>query len=205
MSTFKIVVLASGSGTNLQAILDRLHGGGEVEVVGVGSDKPAARALQRAADAGIETGVFTAAEYEDREARDLAIGDWVEGRDADLVVLAGYMQLLSSAFVQRFRNRVVNVHPALLPAFPGLDAIGQTLAAGVATTGVTVHFVDEGVDTGPTILQRELAVPPGCSRDELESAVHALEHELYPEAIRMIARGRVRIDAADQQVVIVDE
>jgi phosphoribosylglycinamide formyltransferase 1 len=205
MSTFKIVVLASGSGTNLQAILDRLHGGGEVDLVGVGSDKPGARALERAAAAGVETAAFPAAEYVDRAARDAAIGDWVEGRDADLVVLAGYMQLLSSPFVQRFRNRVVNVHPALLPAFPGLDAIGQALAAGVEKTGVTVHFVDEGVDTGPTILQRELEVPPGSSRDELESAVHALEHELYPEAIRMIARGRVRIDAADQQVVIVDE
>ena len=92
----------------------------------------------------------------------MAIGDWVEARGADLVVLAGYMQLLSAAFVQRFRNRVVNIHPALLPAFPGLDAIGQALEAGVETTGVTVHFVDEGVDTGPAILQRELAVPPGC-------------------------------------------
>jgi phosphoribosylglycinamide formyltransferase-1 len=205
VSVFRIVVLASGSGTNLQAILDRLHGRGEVEVVGVGSDKSAARALQRARAAGVETAVFPVAEYGGREARDAAIGDWVEGLAADLVVLAGYMQLLSPAFVQRFRNRVINIHPALLPAFPGLDAIGQALEAGVETTGVTVHFVDEGVDTGPAILQRELAVPPGGERDELERAVHALEHELYPEAIRMIARGRVRIDASDPRVVIVDE
>ena len=205
MSAFRIVVLASGSGTNLQAILDKLHGQGLVEVVGVGSDKPGARALERATATGIDTAVFPADAYTDRMGRDAAMGDWVESHRPGLVVLAGYMQLLSSPFVQRFRNRVVNVHPALLPAFPGLDAIGQALAAGVEKTGVTVHFVDEGVDTGPTILQRELAVPPGGSRDELESAVHALEHELYPEAIRMIARGRVRIDAADQQVVIVDE
>jgi phosphoribosylglycinamide formyltransferase-1 len=205
VSAFRIVVLASGSGTNLQAILDSLHGRGEVEVVGVGSDKAAARALERAGAAGVETAVFAAAQYGDREARDAAIGDWVEGLAADLVVLAGYMQLLSAAFVQRFRNRVINIHPALLPAFPGLDAIGQALEAGVETTGVTVHFVDEGVDTGPAILQRELAVPPGGERDELERAVHALEHELYPEAIRMIARGRVRIDASDPRVVIVDE
>jgi phosphoribosylglycinamide formyltransferase-1 len=205
VSAFRIVVLASGSGTNLQAILDSLHGRGEVEVVGVGSDKAAARALERAGAAGVETAVFAAAEYGDREARDAAIGDWVEGLAADLVVLAGYMQLLSAAFVQRFRNRVINIHPALLPAFPGLDAIGQALEAGVETTGVTVHFVDEGVDTGPAILQRELAVPAEGERDELERAVHALEHELYPEAIRMIARGRVRIDASDPRVVIVDE
>jgi phosphoribosylglycinamide formyltransferase-1 len=205
VSAFRIVVLASGAGTNLQAILDSLQGRGEVEVVGVGSDRPAARALERAAAAEVETAVFPAAEHESRAARDMAIGDWAELLDADLIVLAGYMQLLSAPFVQRFRNRVINIHPALLPAFPGLDAIGQALAAGVETTGVTVHFVDEGVDTGPAILQRELPVPPGAERDELERAIHALEHELYPEAIRMIARGRVRIDASDPRVVIVDE
>jgi phosphoribosylglycinamide formyltransferase-1 len=204
-ATFRIVVLASGSGTNLQAILDRLHGHGEVEVVGVGSDKPGARALARAGSAGIETAAFPGDEYADRAARDVAIGDWVEGLGADLIVLAGYMQLLSAPFVQRFRNRIVNVHPALLPAFPGLDAIGQALAAGVRTTGVTVHFVDEGVDTGPVIAQRELEVPAGCEREELERGIHALEHELYPEAIGMIARGLVRIGGADRQVVIVDE
>lgn len=205
MSSFRIVVLASGSGTNLQAILDRLHGRGAVEVVGVGSDKPAAGALERAHRAGVETAVFPAADYPDRAARDEAIGDWIEAREADLVVLAGYMQLLSPAFVARFRNRVVNIHPALLPSFPGLDAIGQALAAGVETTGVTVHFVDEGVDTGPVIAQREIPVPPGVPRDELEAAVHAVEHELYPEAIRMIAEGRVRIDPSDPRKVAIDD
>jgi phosphoribosylglycinamide formyltransferase 1 len=205
VSALRIVVLASGNGSNLQAILDRLHGGAEVEVVGVGSDKPGARALERAEAAGVETALFPAAEYADREARDAAIGDWAEARDAGLIALAGYMQLLSASFIGRFRNRVVNVHPALLPAFPGLDAIGQALEAGVATTGVTVHFVDEGVDTGPPILQRELAIPAEGGREELEAAVHALEHELFPEAISMIARGMVRIDAADPSAVIVDE
>jgi phosphoribosylglycinamide formyltransferase-1 len=202
---FRLVVLASGSGTNLQAILDRLHGREGIEVAGVGSDKPGALALKRAATAGVETALFPAADYDDRLARDAAMGDWIEARGADLVVLAGYMQLLSAGFVRRFPNRIVNVHPALLPAFPGLDAIGQALAAGVETTGVTVHFVDEGVDTGPLILQREVAVPAGAERAALEDVVHALEHELYPEAIRMIASGRVRIDAADPRVVIVDE
>ena len=146
-----------------------------------------------------------AADFEDRAARDAAIGDWAEGLEADLIVLAGYMQLLSTPFVQRFRHRVVNIHPALLPAFPGLDAIGQALEAGVDTTGVTVHFVDEGVDTGPAILQRRVAIPADRDRAALEEAVHAVEHELYPEAIRMIARGLVRIDDSDQSVVIVDE
>jgi phosphoribosylglycinamide formyltransferase-1 len=205
MSNFKIVVLASGSGTNLQAILDRLHGREGIKVVGVGSNKPGAQALERARAAGVETRVFQGADYPDREARDAAMADWIEAQDADLVVLAGYMQLLSAPFVARFRNRIVNIHPALLPAFPGLDAIGQALAAGVEVTGASVHFVDEGVDTGPVLLQREVAVPADGDRAALEQAIHAAEHELYPEAIRMIAAGRVRIDGDGPRVVAVDE
>lgn len=205
MSSFRIVVLASGSGTNLQAILDKLHGRDGIEVVGVGSDKPAAGALQRGCNADVATAVFATADYADRPARDAAIGDWIESLDADLVVLAGYMQLLSAPFVARFRGRVVNVHPALLPSFPGLDAIGQALAAGVETTGVTVHFVDEGVDTGPVIAQCEVPVPAGVAREELEAAIHAVEHELYPEAIRMIAEGRARIDPSDPGRVAIDD
>jgi phosphoribosylglycinamide formyltransferase-1 len=191
---FRLAVLASGTGTNLQAILDRLHGRGGIEVVGVGSDKPGAMALERAADAGIETATFPGGEYADRPARDSAIGDWIEGLGADLVVLAGYMQLLSPELVGRFPNRIVNVHPALLPSFPGLDAIGQALDHGVRVTGVTVHFVDEGVDSGPIILQRAVAVPAARDRGELERAVHATEHELLPEAILLIAAGRVSVD-----------
>jgi phosphoribosylglycinamide formyltransferase 1 len=202
---FKLVVLASGSGTNLQAILDTLHGREGIEVVGVGSDKPDARALERARAAGVATAVFPRDDYADREARDAALGDWVESLGADLVALAGYMQLLSEGFVVRFRHRVVNVHPALLPSFPGLDAIGQALEAGVEVTGVSVHFVDEGVDTGPVIVQREIRVQDDRDRDALEEAIHAVEHELYPEAIRMIAGGLVRIDASDPNVVVVDE
>jgi phosphoribosylglycinamide formyltransferase-1 len=205
VAEFKLCVLASGAGTNLQAIIDALHGSNGIEVAGVASDKADAKALRRAAAAGIETSVFAGAEFEDREARDSAIGDWIEGRGADLIVLAGYMQLLSTSFVRRFPNRIVNIHPALLPSFPGLDAIGQALAAGVAETGVTVHFVDEGVDTGPAILQRAVAMPPGRDRTRLETAIHALEHELYPEAIRMLAQGRVRIDAGDPTVVHIDD
>ena len=201
MSEFRIVVLASGNGTNLQAIVDQLHGRDGFAVVGVGSDKREARALQRAREAEIETAVFPREEFADRAARDLAMGDWVEGRRPDLIVLAGYMQILSAAFVGRFRGRIVNVHPALLPAFPGLDAIGQALAAGVDVTGVTVHFVDEGVDTGAPIVSREVPVPASRDRGELENALHAVEHELYPEAIRMLARGEARIDAGGRPPV----
>jgi phosphoribosylglycinamide formyltransferase-1 len=202
---FKLVVLASGSGTNLQAILDTLHRRGGIEVVGVGTDKPDAWALERAQVEGVATAVFAGDKYEDRAARDADLAEWIESRGADLVVLAGYMQLLSPPFIARFRGRVVNIHPALLPAFPGLDAVGQALAAGVEATGVTVHFVDEGVDTGPPILQREVPVPAGGDRAQLEKALHVVEHELYPEAIRMIAEGRVRIDPDDPRTVVIDD
>jgi phosphoribosylglycinamide formyltransferase-1 len=205
VSDFRLVVLASGSGTNLQAILDTLHRRDGIEVVGVGTDKPDAWALERAQVEGVATAVFVSDKYEDRAARDADMGDWIESRGADLVVLAGYMQLLDAAFVARFRNRIVNVHPALLPDFPGLDAIGQALEAGVEVTGVTVHFVDEGVDTGPVIAQRQVPVPAGGGREQLEKALHAVEHRLYPEAIRMIAEGRVRIDASDPHKVAIDD
>jgi phosphoribosylglycinamide formyltransferase-1 len=199
------VVLASGGGTNLQAILDQLHGGEEgIEVVGVGSDKPEAMALERAAKAGVETGVFPSADYEDRMARDSALGDWIEERQADLVVLAGYMQLLSPEFVARFRNRVINVHPALLPAFPGIDAVQQAIDHGSKITGVTVHFVDEGVDSGPIILQRPVPIAQSRDWDETEKAIHATEHALLPETIRMLAAGRIRIDEENPRLVHID-
>ena len=205
MGSFRIVVLASGGGTNLQAILDQLHGGEEgIEVVGVGSDKPGAMALKRAESAGVETAVFPSGEYEDRAARDRALADWIEGREPDLVVLAGYMQLLSPEFVGRFRNRVINVHPALLPAFPGIDALQQAIDHGSKITGVTVHFVDEDVDSGPIILQRP--VPIALSRDwaETEKTIHTTEHALLPETIRMLAAGRVRIDEQNPRLVHID-
>jgi len=205
VSDFRIVVLASGSGTNLQAILDRLHMREGIEVVGVGSDKPGAPAIERARAARIAVGLLPRKDFADRDERDAAMADWIEERGADLIVLAGYMQLLSPAFIERFRNRIVNVHPALLPAFPGLDAIGQALAAGANVTGVTVHFVDEGVDTGPAILRREVDVPPDRDREALERAIHTVEHQLYSEAIRMIAAGKVRIDADDPSRVVVDD
>jgi phosphoribosylglycinamide formyltransferase-1 len=205
VSDFRIVVLASGSGTNLQAILDQLHGGEEgIEIVGVGSDKPDAGALARARGADVETAVFPTADYDDRAARDRALGDWIEEREADLVVLAGYMQLLSPEFVERFRNRVINVHPALLPAFPGIDAVQQAIDHGSKITGVTVHFVDEGVDSGPIIMQRPVPVAVSRDWDETEKAIHATEHALLPETIRLIAAGRVRIDEANPRLVHID-
>ena len=199
--SLRVAVLASGTGTNLQAILDSVHGQEGIEVVGLGCDKPGALCLERARAVGVATALFPRGEYADREERDRAIGDWLDEIGAELVVLAGYMQLLSAEFIGRFRNRIVNVHPALLPAFPGLDAVGQALEHGARITGVTVHFVDEGVDTGPILLQRPVPVPPDRDRAALEEAIHATEHALLPEAIRLIAAGRVEIDPTNPRVV----
>jgi len=201
----RIAVLASGSGTNLQAIIDRLHGRGKVDVAGVGSDVPDARALERAAAAGVPTAAFPLAGFPTRDERDAAIGDWLESLRCELVVLAGYMQLLSDGFVQRFRGRVINVHPALLPAFPGLDAIGQALAHGVRFTGVTVHFVDEGVDTGPILLQRPIELTYTRPVHEVTAEIHAVEHELLPRAIELIADGLVRIDPDNPRLVRIED
>ncbi|MDW5594487.1 phosphoribosylglycinamide formyltransferase [Conexibacter stalactiti] len=202
--TFPIAVLASGTGSNLQAILDTVHGRDGIEVVAVGSNVADAPALERARRAGVETAAFPLADHSDRAARDTALADWIEGRGARLVVLAGYMQLLTPSFLARFPLGVVNVHPALLPAFPGLRAVEQALAHGVRVFGVTVHFVDEGVDTGPIILQRAVELPHAREAGEVFEQIHAIEHALLPEAIRLIARGAVRIDPADPRRVLLD-
>jgi phosphoribosylglycinamide formyltransferase 1 len=199
----RVGVLASGAGTNLQAILDRVHRAGAVEVVAVASDQPAAQALERAAQAGVETAVFARADHPGRAARDAAIGDWLELRGVELVVLAGYMQLLDPAFLRRFPDRVVNVHPALLPAFPGIRAIEQALEYGVKVFGVTVHFVDAGIDTGPVILQRAVELPAVTEPEEVRAALRPIEHELLCEAIGLIARGAVRLDPDHPRRVLV--
>ena len=199
--TLRVGVLASGAGTNLQAILDRLHGREGVEVVAVGSDKVEAPALERAAAAGVQARGFTA--EPDRAARDEAMAAWLRERDVGLVVLAGYMQLLGPGFIGRFRQRIINVHPALLPAFPGIRSVEQALEHGVKVFGVTVHFVDDGVDTGPIILQRALELPAATDAEEVRSALRPLEHELLTEAVRLIARDAVRIDPANPRRVLI--
>jgi phosphoribosylglycinamide formyltransferase-1 len=204
LDAFRIAVLASGTGTNLQAILDGVHGRDGMEVMCVASNKPGAMALERGAGAGVATAVFERSEYPDRAARDAAMAEWLAEQRVDLIVLAGYMELLSPEFVRRFRNRIVNVHPALLPSFPGLDAVGQALAHGVRMTGVTVHLVDEGVDSGPIVLQRAVEVPYTRDRSQLEREIHEVEHELLPEAIRLIAAGAARVDAENPRVVQLD-
>jgi phosphoribosylglycinamide formyltransferase-1 len=204
--SFRIAVLVSGEGSNLQAILDKVHGREGIEVVAVGSNKAAARGLERARTAGVETGVFEAAEFAgDRGERDSAMGDWLEGQGIDLLVLAGFMEILSAGFIRRFQGRIINVHPSLLPAFAGIRAIEQALAYGVRLTGVTVHFVDEGVDSGPIILQQAFELPYSAELEAVEESVHAIEHELLPRAIRLLASGAVRIDPDDPRRVLIEE
>jgi phosphoribosylglycinamide formyltransferase 1 len=197
MAPLKVGVLASGSGTNLQALLDSVHGR-EAEVVAVASDKPDAFALERARTAGVPERVFARADFATRLERDAAIADWLDASGVQLVVLAGYMQLVSPAFLARFPDAVVNVHPALLPAFPGIGAIEQAVEYGVKVLGVTVHFVDEGVDTGPIILQGAIELPDGADdADAVHDALRPLEHRLLPEAVRLFARGALHRDPAN--------
>jgi phosphoribosylglycinamide formyltransferase 1 len=171
-----IGVLVSGEGTNLQALVDA-----GLPIACVASNRSGARALERARAAGVPTAVFSLDEYRDRAARDGAMSSWLEAHGVDLVVLAGYMHLLTSAFLERFPGRIVNVHPSLLPAFPGTRPLDDALAAGVETTGVTVHLVDEGVDTGPVLRQEPVQVEPA---ETLLERIHAVEHRILPEVVR---------------------
>jgi phosphoribosylglycinamide formyltransferase 1 len=175
----RIGVLVSGEGSNLQALLDAALPVGAVasNVAGVG-------ALARAEAAEVPTAVFPLRSYPDRETRDADMSGWLGLHDVDLVVAAGYMHLLTPAFLKRFPGRVVNVHPALLPAFPGLHAVEEALAAGVDETGATVHIVDEGVDTGPVLLQEPVAVLPGDTVETLHARIREVEHRLLPRAVR---------------------
>jgi len=187
----RVGVLASGSGTNLQALLDKVHGREGIAIVAVGSNVADAPALRRARDAGVPARAFA---EPDRARRDAAMADWLAGCGVELVVLAGYMQLLTPAFLHRFPDRVINIHPALLPAFPGVRAIEQAIAYGVKVFGVTVHFVDEGVDSGPVIFQRAIELPEPHDARTVHEALQPIEHELLPDAVRAIAAGAVRID-----------
>ena len=170
-----IGVLVSGRGTNLQALIDA-----GLPIVAVASSRKDAYALVRARAARIPAATFSVDCHPIREERDLLMATWLEEHHVDLVVLAGYMQLLTRPFLDRFRERIVNVHPSLLPAFPGTRAIEDALAAGVETTGVTVHYVDEGMDTGPVITQEPVPVEP---RETLEERIHAVEHRLLPQVV----------------------
>ncbi len=198
-----VAVLASGTGSNLQALIDQVHGHDGVTIVAVGSDKPDAHALQRARAAAIPTRSFPATEFAGgRAERDAAMAAWLTACEVELVVCAGYLQLITPGFLEVFPDRVINVHPALLPAFPGLDAVGQALAYGVKVFGVTVHFIDDGVDSGAIILQRAVHLPDARTREEVFAQLRAVEHALLPEAVRRLATGAVRRDPAHPRRIL---
>jgi phosphoribosylglycinamide formyltransferase-1 len=196
-------VLVSGSGTNLQALIDTVHGR-EIEIVAVASSMAQAPALARAQARGIATEVFARARYEDRGARDEALADWLLARGTRLVVLAGYMELLSAAFLERFAGAVINVHPSLLPAFPGLHAIEQALSYGVKVFGVTVHYVEEAVDSGPVILQRAVELPDASTPQDVLAALRPIEHSLLPRAVALIAGGALSVDPHNARRTVID-
>ncbi len=188
-------VLVSGNGTNLQAILDAIAAerlGGEVRVVL--SNKANAPALERARNAGVPAVTLAASDFPDREAFDQAAVDALKAHGVEWVVLAGYMRLVTPRFLDAFPMRVINVHPALLPAFPGLDAVGQALRHGVRVSGCTVHLVDTGMDTGPILAQSAVAVRPGDDEDRLAARIHAEEHHLLPAVLARISAEGLNVD-----------
>jgi phosphoribosylglycinamide formyltransferase-1 len=201
--SLRVGVLASGQGSNLGAILERVHGRA-ADVVAVASDKPDAPALDRARAASVPVAVFALDAFADRAERDRVMAEWLQRQGVELVFLAGYMAILDAVFVQHFADRLLNVHPSLLPAFPGIRAVEQALDYGVKVFGVTVHLVDEGVDTGPVVLQRALELPHARVPDDVFALLHAVEHDLVCEAIERFAAGKVRRDPEHPRRMLVD-
>jgi phosphoribosylglycinamide formyltransferase-1 len=188
----RIAVLVSGSGTNLQALLDHPVCGPRIALVL--SDRPDVKALERGASDGIESAVLEPKDFEDRKTFDRAVVDLLRDRGIDVVVSAGYMRLLGPAVLDAYGGRWLNVHPSLLPAFPGTSGVADALTYGVRVTGVTVFFVDEGMDTGPVVMQEAIEVREDDDRDSLEARVHEVEHRLLPAATAALVEGRIRVD-----------
>lgn len=202
-SIIRIAVLVSGNGTNLQAIIDAQAKDslGPCVVKLVISDNPEARALRRAREAGIPVKVVEKKQGMSREVFDALLREEIVREKIDLIVLAGFMRVLGEKFVREFKGRMMNIHPALLPGFKGTSAIEDAFNYGVKVTGVTVHFVDEGVDSGPIIAQREVRIEKSDTIGTLEEKIHRTEHELYPEAIRYFAEGKLKIEGRKVKVI----
>lgn len=189
----KIAILASGSGTNAQAMIDKAAAGVlDVDIRLIVSNRPGAGVLERAARAGVPSLVLDHTEYPDREAHEAAVVEALKASGADYIVLAGYMRLLTPMFLEPFAGRVLNIHPALLPSFPGTHGVADALAYGVKLTGCSVHFVEEEMDAGPLIIQAAVPVNAGEPLDALMPRIHALEHRIYPQALQWLAEGRIR-------------
>ena len=205
MKPFRIAVFASGEGTNFQAMVDAWQKGyfcatEATTIELLVSDKPQAPVVQRAIQAGVDTYVFRPKEYSSREQYEIEIVAELERRGIDLIVLAGYMRLLTPTIVNPYMGRMINVHPSLLPAFPGKDALGQALAYGVKLTGITVHFVDNGMDTGPIVAQQAIEVQPHDTAETLAERIHEIERKLYPQVVAQIAQGKVTLEG--RQVIV---
>ena len=196
MEWSRIAVFASGQGSNFAALVQAQQegklGGGSIELLV--SDKPEAPVAQRAEEAGIPALLLRPKDFAGRELYEAAIVAELQRRDIGLIVLAGYMRLISPVLLEPYAGRIINIHPSLLPAFAGKDAIGQALDYGVKLTGVTVHFVDGGMDTGPVIAQRSVEVKPGDTADSLAERIHQVEYGLYPEVVAALAAGRVDLN-----------
>ena len=195
-SELKIAVLVSGSGTNLQTLIEQLHQDetSGIEIAVVISDRRKAYALTRAAFADIPTHVVRTQDFENRVNFDAEISRLIEHYAAELIVLAGFMKLFQSPFVRKYENRIINVHPTLLPAFPGAHPVTDTLAYGVKIAGVTVHFVDEGVDSGPIIAQTAVPVLDTDDEESLHDRIQVEEHQLYPKVIKWYAQGKLKVE-----------
>ena len=192
----KIAVLVSGSGTNLQTLIEQLHEDktSGIEIAVVISDRQKAYALTRAKHAGIPTQIVRTQDFESRVAFDAEIARQIENYSVELIVLAGFMKLFQPPFVRKYRNRIINVHPSLLPAFPGATPVADTLAYGVKVTGVTVHFVDEDVDSGPIIAQTPVPVYDTDDEATLHNRIQIAEHKLYPKVIKHYAQGKLKVE-----------
>jgi len=203
----RTAVLASGRGSNLQALLNACGNGSlQIEIVGVGSDQPGAGALKRSHAAGIPTRVFQVSDYPHRQAQEEDILIWMRENRVELLLLAGYMKVLGPQFIRQANFPVMNIHPSLLPAFPGLHAQRQALEYGVKVSGCTVHLVDEGLDSGPIILQEAVPVLPEDTEESLAQRILEVEHRLYPEAVRLMVLGKVertgrRVQILQQEVI----
>jgi phosphoribosylglycinamide formyltransferase-1 len=199
----RIAVFASGNGSNFQAIVNAVKEGRlDVSVELLVCDKPKAYVVERAQAAGVPVLAFRAKDYASREECDRMILAELQARGIELVVLAGYMRILTPTLVEPYYGRMVNIHPSLLPSFPGLDAIGQALAHGVKVTGVTVHFVDGGLDSGPIITQQAMEIHEDDTADTLAARIHVVEHELYPKTIGLLSSGRVKLVPGSRKVVV---
>jgi phosphoribosylglycinamide formyltransferase-1 len=186
-----IAVFASGNGSNLQALIDAIGRGAlEAQIKLVVCDRPGAYCLTRASQARLPSFMFYPQKYQSKAVYEELILRQLRERDVEYIVLAGYMRLIGPTLLEAFPQRIINIHPSLLPSFPGKDAIGQALAAGVTLTGVTIHYVDEGIDTGPIIAQWPVFIDPGETRESLEEKIHAVEHELYPKVLQEIFSKR---------------